>query len=728
MNLNQIRAELPQYDYLDDYSFARKIHDDYYPSMDFNEFAEKVDFKMPKRTAGDVVTDLGLSLGKGVVGLGESAVGLADIPTFGAVGKGLEYIGYNPEETRKTIEKGYSDPQKEAFRQTREATGFTGKAKALYENPSAAIQSTVESLPLMLGGAGIARKTLTKFPGLVARFGKTAPALAAALGEGAVSAGSTAEQIRQENESGFLTPKQAGLSVISGLGTGAIAFGGNKIAQTLGFADFDTMAAGLKLDKKAKNIFLRTIGGMIQEGIFEEMPQSGWEQVISNVATNKPVWEGVPEAMVEGGAAGVLMGGGANIIPQRRASSGIEGLGRPEEESPPPADIPPSQPPFISRSGGELIEDIPVYGPERQPFVQSSEVPAEDQAVRRTPIDRLRGLVRGKRGGITFETAAEKEQRRSLEAQNQALINTVGTRSGLPLEEKASTPEIPEKQDNWLKSKTTWPLNDRVINDLEDKAKTAGVLTDDNYDDYRKLSETIARIDNKSAVDGESVAEAIQMNQGLSWENTSLQDIERAEKIYIDSGVNPPSDFQESKSKTLTQSKLTPEEIKPKETKNDQKTERWLSRSKREGEELGRSLSEPGKGGGEIETGRIFQTQTGAGEGVRPKVKRPKPGMVRLDKGGKEPFTEYREIKEGKNKGKIEVKLADGSKKTVRPIQIREYPEIVKYESLQEVPVRVQAVDAETGDTFEIDDDAQSAINEIKAKRDIIEELRNCLS
>ena len=52
------------------------------------------------------VTDPLLTLGKGIIGAGEAAVGLADIPTFGYAGKFLEEgLGYRPDEAKKILEE-----------------------------------------------------------------------------------------------------------------------------------------------------------------------------------------------------------------------------------------------------------------------------------------------------------------------------------------------------------------------------------------------------------------------------------------------------------------------------------------------------------------------------------------------------------------------------------------------------------------------------------------------
>jgi len=63
-----------------------------------------------------------------------------------------------------------------------------------------------------------------------------------------------------------------------------------------------------------------------------------------------------------------------------------------------------------------------------------------------------------------------------------------------------------------------------------------------------------------------------------------------------------------------------------------------------------------------------------APQSTKEETKATTPGMVRLDKGGVKPFTEYREIKRGKDSGKVEITLAIGKKVKVQPEQIREYP------------------------------------------------------
>ena len=58
--------------------------------------------------------------------------------------------------------------------------------------------------------------------------------------------------------------------------------------------------------------------------------------------------------------------------------------------------------------------------------------------------------------------------------------------------------------------------------------------------------------------------------------------------------------------------------------------------------------------------------------------KKPKPGSVFLDKGGRKPFFDFREIKRGKNKGKVEVTLTDGRKVIVEKSAVKSLPSSAK--------------------------------------------------
>lgn len=276
-----------------------------------------------RRVLGDTVgVDL---LGKGVVGAGEAAVGLADLATGGYAGKGLEAIGYDPARTRETLESLYSPERQEANRQVQEAEGFVDTTKALLKNPSTIVGAVAESLPSTLGGGGIARK-LEGVPRLASRV------VRAAIGEGAVSAGQSAEQFRQQSDDGLLSARQGVAAVGSGVGTGALALAGGRVAGELGIGDIDVaLAGGAQRVAARPNVLKRTVGGALSEGVLEEMPQSAQEQAFQNFGNERPIAEGVPEAAATGLLTGAAMGGpfaavsrpnaGAEAGEQRRVAS-----------------------------------------------------------------------------------------------------------------------------------------------------------------------------------------------------------------------------------------------------------------------------------------------------------------------------------------------------------------------------------------------------------------------
>lgn len=282
------------------------------PSQNLAPFTGELDAPdAPKRSALDVVKDVGVTALKGAVGLPQSVIGLADMATGGRAGKALEQAGVGFEETQKFLDDQYSDAQKAANRKVQTAQGFVGTAKAMLENPSTIATSVGESVPQMLGGAGVARGLLKVAP-------KVAPAIAGAIGEGVLGAGSQAEQIRQETQDGLLTPKQVALSAATGASTAAFGALGGKLSQRLGIGDADTMLAQGAIHSggpASQRSLARQVGaGVLSEGVLEEVPQSMSEQALQNLALDKPVGEGVGAAAAQGLLAGGAMGGGAALL------------------------------------------------------------------------------------------------------------------------------------------------------------------------------------------------------------------------------------------------------------------------------------------------------------------------------------------------------------------------------------------------------------------------------
>ena len=305
------------------------------------------------KAAARALPDLGISALKGAIGLPESIVGLADIPTLGYAGKGMDALGFDFKKSKEWLDQYISPAQREANQRVSEAKGFLPTLEESIKNPGTIVQTLVESAPSMLGGAALARKGLQ----LVSKVGPKAaawaagaavpgssvPLIAGAVGEGAIAAGSTAEGIRQQTENRLLTWEQAGLSLASGALTGAIGIASGKMAKRLGIDDLDTfLVSGIPAGTAKRTLterIARGFGGALTEGVMEEMPQSAQEQVANNLALKKPWNEGVAEAAAKGLLAGAVMGGAMGVVMPGGQSATPPPI-------PPPA-TPPVQPPPI---------------------------------------------------------------------------------------------------------------------------------------------------------------------------------------------------------------------------------------------------------------------------------------------------------------------------------------------------------------------------------------------
>lgn len=317
---------------------------------------------------------VGLTRGA-LVGIPEAATGLLDVATLGQVGFGKAYekattaLGLGDFKSQNEyFNKLLSDETREAQRKVSEAKGFIDTTFTALTNPSAIVQTVAQSMPPMIAGArlGGAIAGLTKWaPELIGKAAET-EALAAktagvkegirqallgnpkeaakffeegakrakdilsqgekdilkrwatigGIAEGAVTAGQNLSQVRGEAPEGEVTATQALTMGFSGALTGLIGVAGGRLAARMGITDFDTLAAagrkGFVADKEL-GIFKRLIGGAIQEGIFEELPQSIQEQMAQNIAQGKPISEGALEAGAMGMLAGFAQSMGVNV-------------------------------------------------------------------------------------------------------------------------------------------------------------------------------------------------------------------------------------------------------------------------------------------------------------------------------------------------------------------------------------------------------------------------------
>ena len=332
------------------------------------------------RTVGGTAIDAGVTFLKSAIGFPESVVGLLDIPTLGYAGKLLEKAGYKPKEAKEILDTYLSEAQQYANRQVKEAKGFLPTIGAAIQNPSTIATSVGESLPQMLGGAGIARGLTSLAPAI-------APYLAGAIGEGVLGAGSAAEQMRQESKEGLLTGKQALSAIGSGVGTAAFGVAGGKLAHRLGLEDIDTMLVKGTTSgggsKSVKDFAKRATASGISEGVFEELPQSAQEQMWMNYATDKPLMDGVAEAAGMGLVTGAAMGVGATALSGRRRESekGLPSIAPTEPTAEAQiASVVPTTAPAVSEAGiSALMPQAPVeapVAPVQQPVAE--EEPSQD--------------------------------------------------------------------------------------------------------------------------------------------------------------------------------------------------------------------------------------------------------------------------------------------------------------------------------------------------------------
>ncbi len=266
------------------------------PANAFDAFDDPATAPKPAGTLRRAA-DTALALGRGIVAVPETAVGISDLITGGRTGKAVERLGVRFKDAKQVLTDFQSDEQKAADARVQQADGFLPTVGAMIENPSTIANAVAESAPSMLAGGAVSRGLVNKGVNGIT---------AGAVGEGVVSAGQAAEQVRQEGPTGFLTPKQAALAATSGAATGVINRASGKLADKLGIGDVNTaMATGKLGGTTERGIAQRTAYGAINEGVLQELPQSMQEQALQNLALDKPVGEGVAEA----GAAGMLVGG-----------------------------------------------------------------------------------------------------------------------------------------------------------------------------------------------------------------------------------------------------------------------------------------------------------------------------------------------------------------------------------------------------------------------------------
>ncbi len=277
--------------------------------------------ELPSRTAGDVAKDIATTAAKGVIGVDQALVGIADLLPGVNAGKFLEEHGVDFNKMQKQLsdpEYGYFSPQQqEANKSWGEAKTLGEHATSLMEHPSGALSAAGEAVPAIFAG-GIGGKALGTLAGVKSAVAR------GALGEAAITAGQGAEEIRSQSPDKELDAKGRLSALGQGVVTGALSRVGGKLTEKLGGFDPDTLlTGGLRRavtneigEEAAKNpgMVQRTIASIVGEGLFEEAPQSAQEAMWTNYALDRPLLQGVDTAAIKGGILGSIVGGGASVM------------------------------------------------------------------------------------------------------------------------------------------------------------------------------------------------------------------------------------------------------------------------------------------------------------------------------------------------------------------------------------------------------------------------------
>lgn len=302
----------------------------------FDQFDSSADGQPSTKQNTSLVGDLGTDLKRGVQKLPGIATGLADIPVAALTNKRFvdetadklgEVTGFQPSKWSEEAQDEYS-PERQAGsaeidRAWEEGTAVD-VAGAYISNPGNIAGMAVESVPQMLAGGVLGRGALaaSRATGVIgapttAAQAATQGAIAGGVGEGAVIAGGTMDQIDREVEPRRAAAAAAGAGAVGSV----IGVLGAKAAQGMGVVDAESLIAGGagQVAGEAPGLARRVAGGALTEGVLEELPQSAAETVIQNWAEEKELTEGLARAAVEGTLAGSAIGAGVNVLPRKRS-------------------------------------------------------------------------------------------------------------------------------------------------------------------------------------------------------------------------------------------------------------------------------------------------------------------------------------------------------------------------------------------------------------------------
>ena len=283
------------------------------------------------RTWGEAAQDVGLAVGQAVIGTGQAAYGLANLATLGGLDRATG-MSENFAESQQTLEALKSDPYQRDKQQASALfdRGDIGGGVMQYAmNPELLTDAAIQSVPYMLGVAGLSRAAAGRAAaGLTGEAATAAASKAAVRANLAGQAGMTAGQsnvdiVNQAREQGY-SEEDAQLRGLAGAPIGLLTAG---ISKLTGAADLESKAAqafmsgaaGSAAKNKGANVLATVLAGTARES-GEELLQSGQEKIGANLAVGKPWNEGVAEAASVGALLGGVLGGGMASLTVRRDS------------------------------------------------------------------------------------------------------------------------------------------------------------------------------------------------------------------------------------------------------------------------------------------------------------------------------------------------------------------------------------------------------------------------
>lgn len=275
------------------------------------------------RTLGEFGRDTALSLSAGVGGLVGAGYGLANFATAGTLDRALGGAGTQFfDDFGNAMAQAQSAPlqaRKENISQAFQQGIGAGLGEAI-STPSALLDMGVQSLPYFIPGMGLAGAAArTTQAGALARgASEGAAALAAsksatqaALAANAAVGGglSSVDAINAAREAGLGENEQQ-LAGVGGFAAGALLSAGSQRLTGAGAleAGVAQRLAGVGAPGVAGNIATQVGVGVAREGAQEAIEEGG-QQVIRNVAGQRPVTEGVGESVALGGLLGGVFGG-----------------------------------------------------------------------------------------------------------------------------------------------------------------------------------------------------------------------------------------------------------------------------------------------------------------------------------------------------------------------------------------------------------------------------------